>query len=529
MIDIGSNSVRMTAVRLADADGWKVLAEDRDMTRLADGLASTGSLSPESMARSIAAVERFRRGAVKAGATRVLACATAAVRDAGNREDFVTLVRERAGLDVEILSEADEGRLTFASVSRSVDLSTGVCVVADIGGGSLEVVISHDGVVSTNVSLPLGAVRLTEEFGGPEASSGPRRKEMVRHVDRLLGRALPALAKRPRILVGCGGAFTTLTTMSAAAQGLRLQAPGRKGFIHLASVRRAAVRTLLKTVRAMTVQERLHLPGLPPDRADIIVAGLTVIDRLMKRLGVLELRPHGGGVREGMILRVIARAGARPAHGSASAATALRSARDLAARCPALRDHADHVATLALSIYDQLRRRPGTIEGLGSAPRERLILEAACLLHDVGQLVEYRRHHHHSAAIIRNADLPGFSPREVELLALLARYHRKAPPPLTAPTLRRPDDGHAFAVLSDDDHAMVRRLCAIMRVADGLDRAHARRVRGVRVDAGSKQLRLRISGSSNPRDDAAAGTAKADLLAEMTGRRVRILADPDSI
>jgi exopolyphosphatase / guanosine-5'-triphosphate,3'-diphosphate pyrophosphatase len=544
VIDIGSNSIRSTVVELLDDENWTVIAEERDMTRLADRLATTGLISPESMARSIDAIVRFHVKAERLGAAHVLASATSAVREAENRDEFLQLVRERAGLAVEIIGETDEGRLTFASVQRTVDLSKGVCVVADIGGGSLELVVSHDGVVTHNASLPLGAVRLTDAFGGSVESAGERRKDMSRHVERLLRQSLPDFAKPPRILVGCGGAFTTLATMAAAEQGLRVQVPGRKGFLHLAAVKHTQVRAMIKALKGTTVQARLHIPGLQPDRADIIVAGLTVIDRLMKVLGVRELRPNGGGVREGLILRTIARSGRgataapdvrtpskREASASAmeAANSALSAVRALADRCKYSRQHSEQVATIALSLYDQLRAtKPAVVPDLGADRRERLLLEAACVLHDIGQLVEYRRHHRHGEAIIRNAELAAFSAREIDVIALIVRHHRKA-----EPGEERGKKRDAFNVLDKKDQSLVRRLCAILRLADGLDRSHSQSVRGLTLDVNKRVLRVQLNGTGeveketgtekgNLASDLASGAKKAGLLAKVCGRKVSL-------
>jgi len=518
VIDLGSNSIRLLAVELVDEHTWKVLAEERAMTRLAQGLGRSGVLCAEAMARSVEAVGRFKSIAEKFGVAGVRAFATAAVREAENRADFLSLVHDRTGLKLDLVSELDEGKLTHRSVARVYDLGVGTGAVVDIGGGSLEVVYSQGGIITGNSSMPLGAVRVTEAFGGADECSGARFKEMRRHIRKLITASVRKPEVPPTIMVGCGGTFTTLLTLGAAARGVMIER-NSPALMTLGPVARPQLRSLIRELRGMTLEERLRVPGLPSDRADIVVAGLTVVDELMRHLGAAQINAHPGGVREGLILRLIdeevndrSRAGSR----HPTSADLLRSVREFASRCRYERAHSEHVAGLALSIYDQFREESDLIPGLGTSPHERAILEAAAVLHDVGMMVEYRAHHKHGFTIIRHADLAGWSGHQVDLVALVARYHRRS-----EPKARHPE----FAALNEHDRNLVRRLAAILRVADGLDRSHTQGVQAARVRFGDRTVHLEVStGRGDPTTDIQAAQGKGGLLAGLLGVELGIMA-----
>jgi exopolyphosphatase/guanosine-5'-triphosphate,3'-diphosphate pyrophosphatase len=515
VIDIGSNSIRLLAVELIDERSWKPLAEERAMTRLAQGMGKGGMICPEAMARSVEAVGRFKAIAEKIGVTNIRAFATAAVREARNKADFISLVQDRTGLKLELVSALEEGKLTHRSVARVFDLTHGTAAVADIGGGSLEVVFSTNGVITENSSMPLGAVRVTEAFGGADQCGGPNYKKMRQFIEKSIAKDVREHDLPPTILVGCGGSFTTLLTLAAASRGVMLDRSS-PALASLGPVARPQLKALLKELRSMTLEQRLRVPGLPSDRADIVIAGFTAIDRLMKYLGATQVHVHPGGVREGLLLRLIDQEiaeRARPGSAHTSDAELVQAAREFAIRCSYERAHSEHVSTVALSLFDQFRDESNLIAGLGNFQSERALLEAAAVLHDIGTMVEYPRHHKYSQTIIRHANLRGWSARQVELVAAIARYHRRAVPSLE----------HAeFRALSDAERAVVRRLAALLRVAEGLDRSHSQSVRAVRVRFGKRSVHLEVSAESEPTTDLEAASEKSDLLNMIVGETVEI-------
>ncbi|HLP83916.1 MAG TPA: Ppx/GppA phosphatase family protein [Phycisphaerales bacterium] len=516
VIDIGSNSIRLLVVELLDSTLWKVLHEERAMTRLAHGLSETGAIAPDSLARSIEAVVRFKSLADKHGAT-ARAFATAAVRDASNRADFTSLVKDRTGMTVEVISGLDEGKHTYRAVARSLDLSHGLCAVVDIGGGSMEVVFSIDGVITESTTMPLGAVRLTEAFGGPELAAADNFSKMKRHVKRTIAHTVREHATPPAMLVGCGGTFNTLATLAAASRGVVLSR-NSPALRDLAPISREQLVALIDQLRAVPLAERLRTPGLPSDRADIIIAGLLAVERLMKHTGATRIHCFSGGVREGLLLRMI-RDISTDAQPASDAATLLREVRAFASQARYERAHSEHVATLALSLYDQFLAQSDLIPKLGTEPMERELLGCAAVLHDVGILVDYDKHHKHSATMIRHAEFTSLTPRHQELVAQIARYHRKA----------MPDAKHAaFAVLPARDQQVISRLAAILRVADGLDRTHGQIVTQAAVRFTRGAVRIEAHATIDASDELRAATKKSDLLARVIRMPVEIVALPAS-
>ncbi len=207
-------------------------------------------------------------------------------------------------MELEIVSELDEGKLAFRSVARAHPVQTGHAAVVDIGGGSVEVVQSDGGVITMNTSMPLGAVRLTEAFGGAVECAGDRFDDMRRHVTATLRKGVRRPQTPPAIVVGCGGTFTSLATVAAAQRGVII---GRNSpaIPTLGPISRTQLKDLIRQLRDVPLEQRLRVPGLPADRADIIIAGLLVVERLLRHLGAEHVHVHNGGVREGLILRMV--------------------------------------------------------------------------------------------------------------------------------------------------------------------------------------------------------------------------------
>ncbi|MDX2148682.1 MAG: Ppx/GppA phosphatase family protein [Planctomycetota bacterium] len=577
VIDVGSNSVRLRVARVKGGRVGESLVERREPTRLARGLSRTGRLSWDAMADSAAAIARFVEEAKQLGAVSTRVVATAAVRDSVNGSDFIELVRREAGVELAIVPALDEARLSYRGVASALALDRGPSVVADIGGGSLEVVQAVNGVIFHAVSVPLGAVRLTEQFtrttranlrdnarpssrtsSGPEPqTSGAGDVDLVAleaHVRSVLASVIQPPVRFPT-LVGTGGTFSAVSWMSRArvarSAGASTRAQSRTLHVpaSVETVSRAKVASILRVLRATPLAERAKIPGLLPDRVDIILAGVVVIHELMRLLRVPRLVSHDGGLRDGVLLDMAMAAPRRKARkrtnsDRASEANLRAAVRAFAERARYERPHSEHVAKLAANLFDQLdehglldakRSRTGPGSGAGAKAaraRERALLHAAAVLHDIGTAVEYRRHHKHSRDMIRMSGLDSvLTRRELEIVAQVARHHRK-----TAPCPEHED----FAAMSEEDQRVVRRLAAVLRIADGLDRTHEQRVAGVRVVVDGKVCRVvaraartrarsgKARGVKPPSpplaQEVAAAQKKADGLRALIGLRVGVEA-----
>jgi len=506
-IDIGSNSIRQIVADVSPSGSIRIIDEMKAAPRLGAGLSRAGRLSANSMSHALEAIERMAMLARQLGAARIHVVATSAVREAENRRDFLDLVREETGLKVRLLTGEDEARLSFRSALAHFDLGVRRAVVVDIGGGSLELAMSADGLVERLESFPFGALRLTEEFLGdhPKPKHLKRLRAAVREGIR---RALPVRDWRGALLIGSGGTFTNLGAMHLAAGGLPFD-----GRVHGTQVPREEVERLVDALLASSRQERAAIPGLNPDRADIILAGLAVAAEVMARIEAHEVSVSGYGIREGLLLES-ARVTPAPADpGDARE----RSVRSFAERCHYEQPHAGHVQKLALQLFDSLGRR------LGCEPADKAILSDAALLHDVGYHIGHARHHKHSFHLISHAELLGVSPEAQILIAHVARYHRGAEP------RRRHRE---YSQLDREARRKIRRLAAILRLADGLDRGHAGAVRQVKVRWLNRAVRVMLfpnSRATSLRLEVWGGTRKAGLLEKVAKRSVELVAPDGSV
>jgi exopolyphosphatase/guanosine-5'-triphosphate,3'-diphosphate pyrophosphatase len=445
-IDVGSNSIRLLVAEWDPETGLEVIDEIKEQPRLATGLHANGELDADAMEAAFNALRRMLGVAERRGVTRTVAVATSAIRDASNGPAFAERVRRELGLELDIISEEQEARLSWVSVAHHFRLDNTRAMIADIGGGSLELVAAVDGLVEATASLPLGAVRLTEAFPPHDDNPWVAVRAMRKAARRHLKKAMPWRDWRQATVIGSGGSFTNLARIAAARRGLATDP------IHGTTVTTGEVESLVEWLATMTTAERAKVPGLNPQRADIILAGIAVTAELMSLLDARELTVSAFGLREGLLLDMV---GAESAPSKAS--DPLRLLREFVDRCRGDRRHVEQVRLLALTLYDALA------DELGCNAEERWLLEAAALLHDTGQLVSYARHHKHSYQLIMHADRLGIGLRERTLVALISRYHRKKGPS------RKHEE---FAALQDDDQQIVRRLSGLLRVADGLDRGH---------------------------------------------------------
>jgi exopolyphosphatase/guanosine-5'-triphosphate,3'-diphosphate pyrophosphatase len=495
-IDVGSNSVRLLVAEYDPASGLTVIDELKDQPRLAAGLANTGCLNEAAMDRAIQTLGRMREVCQRRNVRRIAAVATAAVREAENGPWFVRRVRQELDIPLRIIDAETEAALSYRSVAHHFPLAGERALVADIGGGSLELIGAVDGLVELTLSLPLGAVRLTELHLPGERSIQRELTDLRKHIRKQLKRGLSSREWAAAGVIGSGGTFTTLARVTQARRGLP---PGDT--VHGVSVETGEVERLLDWLASRTPEQRRQVPGLNPERADIILAGLAVTAELLDWVRTRSITVSAFGLREGLLLEM---AGAE----EPVVRDPLRLFREFAERCQCDRRHVEQVRRLALQLFEQLG------ETLGCGPEEQLLLEAASLLHDVGQLVSYPKHHRHSYSLITHAERLGLSPRQRELVAMVSRYHRR-----TGPRKKHPE----FAALPPEEQAIVRRLSAVLRLADGLDRGHTAAVDSVRAELTDRALLLTVRAASSQADlglECWGASRKADVMAKLLGRDV---------
>jgi exopolyphosphatase/guanosine-5'-triphosphate,3'-diphosphate pyrophosphatase len=500
-IDIGSNSIRQIVADVSPDGAIQVVDEMKAAPRLAAGLAAAGSLSDTSMRAALEALDRMATLARQLGAERIDAVATSAVRDAANAGEFLAQIQRASGLRVRVLDGDEEARLSFRSAVAHFDLGVGRTVVVDIGGGSLELVLSAEGVIEHLGSMPFGAIRLTETF----LSGGitPRAVEKLRDaVAEGIKRELPRRDWRGAQLIGSGGTFTNLAGIYLARQGV-LTARS----VHACRIPRADLEHILDMLVGMDADERRAVPGLNPERADIIVAGIAAAAEVLRRLEARDITVSRYGIREGLLLEA---ARVTPTVADPGEARA-RSVTEFAERCHVEQPHSSHVQALALAIFDAIGER------LGCDRTDRQTLADAALLHDSGYHISYERHHKHSYHLIIHADLLGMSPTEQVVIANIARYHRGGVP-------RKKHRN--YGMLDRELRRRIKRLSAILRVADGFDRGHVGAVSALKIRWTQRALRITpvpAQARNTMRLEMWGASRKSALLAKVAGLPVEIV------
>jgi exopolyphosphatase/guanosine-5'-triphosphate,3'-diphosphate pyrophosphatase len=458
-IDIGTNSIHLVIARPTGNSRFEVIDREKEVVRLGSGSGDMKRLSPDAIERGIGALGRFRRLVDSHGAE-LHAVATSAVREAENRNEFVRRARDEAGVHVSVISGAEEARLIRLGVLQAVPAFELRHLLVDIGGGSTEFVVGEGNEVLGARSLKLGAIRLTERFG----LDGAVRRKTMEECRQFVRSYLTQVTRMVRplgfeIAIGSSGTIVNIAEMVRAARG---EAPMLQ--VSGAVIDDRGLRDVVEALRAAgSVEARLDIPGLDAKRADIVLGGAVILEQAFAELGIDEMTVSDYALREGVLLDVLRRRDQ----------TSLGHLRDLryesvthlAAIAPGEREHAQHATELALELFEQSTE----LHELDWSYEE--LLEAAGLLANVGLFVSHDRHHLHSYYVIRNTDvLTGFTDDEIELIAQIARYHRKS----------APKPSHAeFAALSPPMQQAVRVLAGILRIGVALDRTRTGAVREV--------------------------------------------------
>ena len=506
-IDIGSNSIRQTIADVSPSGIIRVVDEMKAAPRLGAGLSKRGSISEIAVQNALSTLSRMATLANQLGVKRTEVVATSAVREASNGEQFLRLVRSETGLKIKILRGEDEARLAFRSALAHFDLAVGRAVVMDIGGGSLELALSADGLVDRLISLPLGAIRTTERYLGAGQKKKGLRK-LRKHARLELRRHLSARHWHAARIICSGGTFTTLASIYLARIGMESAKT-----VHGTVIPRVELEHIVDMLRNLSPEERQAVPGLSAARSDIIVGGLAVAAEVAARVEAKELVVSAYGIREGILLES-AQVAASPADPGEARE---RSVRELAERSHYEEIHSKHVQTLALQLFDSIGQR------LGCTPDDRRILSDAALLHDIGYHISYDKHNKHSYHLIEHAELLGVTPAEQIIVANVARYHRGA----------EPKKKHVnYGGLEKPMRESINRLAAILRVADGYDRGHASAVAEIRVRWMERALRLTAvpaRQNANLRLELWGASRKSQLLSEVAGVPVEIVAPDGSV
>lgn len=476
-IDIGTNSFHLIIAEVDTNTGkFNILGREKQPVRLGSGSTDMKHLGKDAMERGIEALKKFAALAESAGAP-VRAIATSAVREAINQHEFIMRARIEAGIRIEVASGVEEARYIYLGILQSVPVYDKPVFMIDIGGGSTEFLIGKGRDIYYDNSLKLGAIRLTERFFGEKDIDSKAIKHCREYIKGYMTPVTRESIKyNYEIAIGSSGTILNIANIINVSKGG--EADTRlNNFVFTKDELHAAVAEILE---AKTVKQRLKIPGIDPQRADILPAGAILLEQIFKELKIKEMMISEYALREGILLDTIEKEYLikdKEHLGNIRYGSVMHLAENFRIE----KEHSAHVTKLALNIFDGTRK----LHKLGNTERE--YLEAATILHEVGGFVSHSQHHRHSYYIIRNSEMLGFTENEKEIIANVARYHRKS-----HPKLKHPD----FAKLTGDEQLVVRKLAAILRIADGLDRSHTSSITEIKIEQEENRIIFNITGNA---------------------------------
>jgi exopolyphosphatase / guanosine-5'-triphosphate,3'-diphosphate pyrophosphatase len=457
-VDIGSNSVRLKIARLQGGRLRSIL-EDREVTRLGEGVFRSGYLTPESMAETVKVLRRFHRAAQQVVTDNVRVVATSALRDARNSQAFLEWVRSATGWRPEIISGVEEARLIHLGLVSSPRIDRSPTLMIDLGGGSCELTISQNGHIRDAVSLPLGAVRLTDEF---LTHDPPRKGELKRlrgFVAREVGRAAARISSaRIKNVIATSGTAAALAAVAAHSR--------RNGNHRRPVVSRAEMTRIAKRLARLPVAERRKIEGIGPRRAEIVVAGATVYHELLDRLHLTGFRYSPLGLRDGILAQMAADYDRSTRSGRQIESERWESILRAVDHYHIDRKHALDVRESAMQLFSALR----SVHRL--PPEYREWLSAAAMLYEVGDYVNRNGHHRHTHYIISNSEILGYTPQQRRIVAAIARYLGKSRPSTEEVPIKAVDPA---------DRADVQKAILLLRLARALNLGRSRAVEKIRI------------------------------------------------
>lgn len=506
-IDLGTNSFHMLVVKVRSDGTMEPLAKEKETVRLGSGSSDYDVIQEDAIERGIACLKRFKALA-DVHRAEVRAVATSALREALNRDLFLKKARKEAGIRIDIINGHEEARLIYFGIMQGLPVFQKRILMIDIGGGSTEILIGEKGDVLFSQSLKLGAVRLTEKFFKKDNIEIADVQRCRFHIESML---LPILSEvnrwKPDIVIGSSGSVTSLGSMILAKRGEKRDRLNGYEFSH----------GELKSVRedlnsAGSAKKRIRIPGLEEKRSDIIVAGSLVLEEIFNQFNIKKMTISDYALREGIVYDTIhnwLRYERAKFHSLDNIRA--KAVRSIANLYPAGKDHAEHVTHLSLRLFDECK----DLHGLGVHEKE--YLEAASVLHQVGLAISHTGYHKHSYYIIKNSEhMVGFSNSEIELIALIARYHRKSMPKAKH---------EEFKILSPDEQVLVKKLASLLKLADALDRSLKKNISDLGMEIFEREilLKLTLRKRADPHLELYALEENKDLFEDVFKKKLRVV------
>jgi len=501
-IDIGSNSVRLKIARL-HAGHLKAIHEDREVTRLGEGVFSGGLLAPEAMSETVRVLRRFNRSIQECGTDAVHVVATAALRDARNSHAFLEWVRSTTGWTIEIISGLEEARLIHLGIISHARLGSSSVLLADLGGGSCELTLSREGKIRDTVSLPLGAVRLTGDF----LKHDPPRKGELKQLQGFVTREVGRIQNRIRA-ARVGTVIATSGTAAALAGAASHLARTQRRNI---AVTREMMRRIVKLLTRMPLEQRKKVPGIGPRRAEIICAGAVAYAELLERCHLSAFRYSPLGLRDGILAQMAAEHDRSTRSGRVIESERWESINRAVDHYRVDMHHALNVREIALQLFSSLK----SVHQL--PPEYREWLSAAAMLYEVGDYVNRNGHHRHTYYIIANSEILGYTPQQRRIIGSIARYLGKSRP--------TPGDG-PMSGLSPEDQESVKKAAMLLRIARAVNIGRSQSVARMAVSARNGRVSMRLAARGNASVDLEVWAIEKDraYFREVFGRELSVAA-----
>ncbi|BAQ66394.1 Ppx/GppA phosphatase family protein [Geminocystis sp. NIES-3709] len=490
-IDIGTNSIHMVVVQInAQIPSFSIIAKEKDTVRLGDRDHETGNLTKTAINRSLAALKRCKHLAQSLKVDQIIAVATSATREAPNGKEFLRQIEEELGIVVDLISGQEEARRIYLGVLSGMDFGGKVHSVIDIGGGSTEIILGDSKETRFLSSTKIGAVRLTQDFIHTDPINSTELIALQAYVRGMLERPVEEfkhalkIGEKP-LFVGTSGTSEALALIHAT-ENQGVEPLTLNGY----QISRREIETILNKLIFMNYSQRSTLTGMSERRAEIIIAGVVILVEAMKMLDIDSLTICERALREGVIVDWMLQNGYIEDRLAFQGEVRPRNVYKIAHKYEVDLPHAEKIAHFALNIFDSTKNQ---LHCWGDLERE--YLWSATILHNSGLYISHSAHHKHSYYLIRNAELLGFSEIEIELIAQIARYHRKSKPKRKHET---------YACLSDNHRKIIKQLSAILRLAIALDRRQIGAIKNLecRYDQEYRQLHLYLT-PTQPDDDCA--------------------------
>ncbi len=507
ILDLGTNTFHLLIAEMNDRDEFVVREKYKIPVKLGEDGLTSGQLSEKAFERGIRGLRRIKKLIDTKKANKVLAFATSAIRSASNGKEFIRQAKAESGINIRIINGNEEASLIYEGVKNGLQLPFDEeCLIVDIGGGSVEFIVTRENKPLLLRSLDIGAARMKEH----QPISDPITPEEIKKLQAWLREEMKGLLKELKefhitTLIGSSGTFETLGALVA----LRNQDEIASTNLNSYAFQRGDLEAIHHQLMASTHAERSAMPGIEPMRVDMIVPGSVLVDLVLKELKMEKVMISTFALKEGIFYRYLEEKRERVSYQSGNASRSVRNkaVKILAKKYGIDSDHGLKVSDICATLFDLLH----PLHNQGENERE--LLRYAAMLHDVGYFIQHSGHHKHGQYIIMNSALNGFSSDELLLMGNVVRYHRKSLPTR---------DHYHFKILSKPHRFVIRLMAGILRIGDNLDRGHRGLVDNVWVTVEPRTLHLFVESTETVDIEITAANENKELLEQVLGRKIVI-------